>query len=114
MTSPGGASKVSSSMHPTVDSIAVDRGRVSPAERWDEVFGDFYLRAFAGDERDDRAEAQALAATRLAGTPEAGDVLDAPCGFGRHSIPLARAGFRVTGADRSRVLLDDARRRTQG
>jgi SAM-dependent methyltransferase len=92
----------------------VPRGSVSPAERWDEFFGDFYLRAFAGDERDVQAEAQALAATRLANTPERGDVLDAPCGFGRHAIPLARAGFRVTGADRSRVLLDEARRRTQG
>ena len=92
----------------------MDRATVSPAERWDEFFGQFYLRAFAHDERDAQAEVQALAAARLAGTPEGGDVLDAPCGFGRHSIPLARAGFRVTGADRSKALLDDARRRTQG
>ena len=38
-----------------------------------------------------------------------GGVLDAPCGFGRHSIALAHAGFNVTGADRSHVLLDEAR-----
>ena len=41
-------------------------------------------------------------------------MLDAPCGFGRHSIPLARAGYRVTGADRSQALLGDARRRSEG
>ena len=41
-------------------------------------------------------------------------MLDAPCGFGRHSIPLARAGYRVTGADRSQALLGDARRRRSG
>jgi ubiquinone/menaquinone biosynthesis C-methylase UbiE len=92
----------------------VERASVSPAERWDEFFGEFYLRAFAHDEADAQAQAQALAAAKLAGTPDGGDVLDAPCGFGRHSIPLARAGYRVTGADRSQALLDDARRRTQG
>ena len=85
---------------------------VSPTERWDEFFGEFYLRAFAFDEADAQAQAQALAAAQLAGTPEGGDVLDAPCGFGRHSIPLARAGYRVTGADRSQALLGDARRRS--
>jgi SAM-dependent methyltransferase len=91
----------------------VEGASVSPAERWDEFFGEFYLRAFAHDEADAQAQAQALAAARLAGTPDGGDVLDAPCGFGRHSIPLARAGYRVTGADRSQALLGDARRRSR-
>ncbi len=92
----------------------MDRGTVSPAESWDAFFSDFYLRAYAHDERDARAEEQALAAARLAGTPEGGDVLDAPCGFGRHSIPLARAGYRVTGADRAQPLIEEARRRSTG
>ena len=34
-----------------------------------------------------------------------------PCGYGRHSIPLARAGYRVTGVDSSPTLLAEARRR---
>jgi SAM-dependent methyltransferase len=42
------------------------------------------------------------------------DVLDAPCGYGRHSLVLAEAGYRVTGADRSPVLLAEARRRSGG
>ncbi len=93
----------------------MERASVSPAERWDEFFGEFYLRAFAHDEADAQAQAQALAAAKLAGTPDGGDVLDAPCGFGRHSIPLARAGYRVTGADRvAGRCSGDARRRTQG
>ena len=37
-----------------------------------------------------------------------------PCGFGRHCVPLARAGYRVTGVDRSGALLDEARRRAAG
>jgi ubiquinone/menaquinone biosynthesis C-methylase UbiE len=38
-------------------------------------------------------------------------VLDCPCGFGRHSIPLAEAGHRVVAADRSPVQLEEAKRR---
>jgi SAM-dependent methyltransferase len=38
-------------------------------------------------------------------------VLDLCCGIGRHSIELARRGFRVTGVDRTRVYLDEARER---
>ena len=98
-------------MTTTVDSGGVARGTVSPAESWDAFFSDFYLRAYAHEEADAQAEVQALAAAKLAGTPEQGDVLDAPCGFGRHSIPLARAGYRVTGVDRSAPLIEEARRR---
>jgi SAM-dependent methyltransferase len=37
-----------------------------------------------------------------------------PCGFGRHALPLARAGYRVTGVDRAQPLLDEAQRRAGG
>ena len=36
-------------------------------------------------------------------------ILDHCCGVGRHSIELARRGFRVTGVDRTRLYLDRAR-----
>ena len=51
---------------------------------------------------------------RLAGCPDGGDLLDVACGFGRHAVPLARAGFRVVGVDRSEALLEEARRRADG
>ncbi len=35
-------------------------------------------------------------------------VLDLPCGAGRHSLELARRGYRVTGADRTRAYLSTA------
>jgi SAM-dependent methyltransferase len=38
-------------------------------------------------------------------------VLDLPCGAGRHSLELARRGFRVTGVDRTAAYLDEARAR---
>jgi ubiquinone/menaquinone biosynthesis C-methylase UbiE len=86
----------------------------SSPETWDAFFSDFYLRAYANDERQGEAQEQALAAARLTGCPAGGDLLDVPCGFGRHSVPLARAGYRVVGVDRSESLLDEARRRAGG
>ena len=88
--------------------------RLSSTETWDAFFSGFYLRAFASDERDAEAQAQALAAARLAGCPPGGDLLDVPCGFGRHAVPLAGAGYRAVGVDRSQTLLDEARRRAGG
>ena len=91
----------------------MDRGATSSAAPWDAFFSDFDLRADAADESDDASE-QALAAARLSGCPEGGDLLDVPCGFGRHAVPLARAGYRVVGVDRSESLLAEARRRAGG
>lgn len=42
---------------------------------------------------------------------QAAAILDLCCGEGRHSLELARRGFRVTGVDRTRLHLDEARRR---
>jgi SAM-dependent methyltransferase len=78
---------------------------------WDRLFDDLYLRTYARLDRGDDPEAEALGFARLAGLEPGADVLDCPCGYGRHSIPLARAGFHVVGADRSPVLLEEARRR---
>jgi SAM-dependent methyltransferase len=90
----------------------VDGPAPSPPETWDAFFNEFYLRVSAGDERQEGdAEAQALSAARLAGCPEGGDLLDVPCGFGRHAVPLAAAGYRVFGVDRSQALLAEATRR---
>jgi SAM-dependent methyltransferase len=40
-----------------------------------------------------------------------GTLLDLACGPGRYAIPLAQAGYAVTGVDRTRFLLDRARER---
>ncbi|HET6505738.1 MAG TPA: methyltransferase domain-containing protein [Baekduia sp.] len=82
-----------------------------PQEMLDAFFGDFYLRVYGSRQAGDEARDQASAAARLAGCPEGGALLDVACGFGRHAVPLAAAGFRVTGVDRSATLLDEARRR---
>ena len=48
--------------------------------------------------------------TGLAALEPGGRVLDAPCGFGRHSIEFARLGYQVTGVDFSETELDRARK----
>jgi SAM-dependent methyltransferase len=45
--------------------------------------------------------------------PEGKAVLDLCCGPGRHAIPLARRGMRVTGVDRTPFLLERARERAR-
>jgi SAM-dependent methyltransferase len=77
---------------------------------WDELFDEIYLTTYVRiAELDSAGEARAAAA--LAGVVTPAEILDAPTGFGRHSIPLAEDGFRVTGIDRSPVQLDEGRRR---
>ena len=78
---------------------------------WERFFDELYLRRYAPRQNAEASEAEALAAVRLAGCPPGADVLDAPCGYGRHAIPLAQAGFRVVGADRSPAMLAEAKRR---
>ncbi len=39
-------------------------------------------------------------------------ILDLGCGIGRHSLELARRGFQVTGVDRTRSYLDQAKEQT--
>jgi SAM-dependent methyltransferase len=83
------------------------------SDRWDELFDELYLKTYADREPGDPRE-EALGAASLAGVEPPAEVLDAPCGYGRHSVVLAEAGYRVTGADRSQMLLDEARRRSGG
>lgn len=80
-------------------------------DEWDRLFDELYLRTYGALERGADPEPEALGAVRLAGCTPGADVLDCPCGYGRHAIPLARSGYRVVGADRSPVLLEEAARR---
>ena len=56
------------------------------------------------------ARGQASFARRVLELPRKAKVLDVGCGVGRHAIPLARYGYRVTGVDISAVYLREARR----
>jgi SAM-dependent methyltransferase len=77
---------------------------------WDRMFDEVYLRTY-GQALVDPASAapQAAGVARLVGLAPSADVLDCPCGYGRHSIEFARLGLQVVGADRSEVLLAEAK-----
>jgi ubiquinone/menaquinone biosynthesis C-methylase UbiE len=77
---------------------------------WDAFFDATYLRTHA-PHLEESADDEAHAAIALAGAAPGAAVLDVPCGFGRHSVPLAKAGYHVTGIDRSETQLLEARRR---
>lgn len=45
----------------------------------------------------------------LLGLKPGAEILDMPCGVGRHSIELAKRGFKVTGVDRTKLYLAECR-----
>lgn len=49
----------------------------------------------------------------LVGIEPGSRVLDLGCGMGRHSLELARRGFRVTGVDRTVGYLEEAKKRAR-
>ena len=60
----------------------------------------------------DRAPAECDALATLFGeygVPADGTVLDVACGIGRHSIPLAQRGYKVTGIDLSPLFVQKGR-----
>jgi ubiquinone/menaquinone biosynthesis C-methylase UbiE len=80
-------------------------------DAFDELFDEIYLTTYAVTLAERDSAAEAAAAARLAGVEPPAEILDAPGGFGRHSIPLAEAGFQVTSIDRSAVQQEEGRRR---
>jgi SAM-dependent methyltransferase len=73
-----------------------------------------YLRTVAAEKPAAESAVQAHGAARRAGCRQGARILDAGCGNGRHSVPLARAGYRVVALDRSRPLLAAAWRAAGG
>jgi ubiquinone/menaquinone biosynthesis C-methylase UbiE len=78
---------------------------------WDVIFDQLYLRTYAHIIDSELAPKEAEGLVRLVGLESGADLLDCPCGYGRHSIEFARIGLHVVGADRSPVLLAEAARR---
>ena len=74
----------------------------------DRFWVDFYP-ALYHEARWQAAVAEAESAIGILGMAPASDVLDFCCGPGRHSLELARRGYRVTGVDRTAPYLDKAK-----
>jgi len=75
-----------------------------------DYFGEEYLRLYQFPEERTGPEVAFLVKELTGRIPTDGKVLDLACGQGRHAVPLAKQGFRVTGLDYQQHLLNAAAR----
>lgn len=80
---------------------------------WETNFGELYLRFFQTTLTAGQTDQEVIGVLGMLGLPPGARVLDLCCGQGRHAVHLARAGYRVTGLDRSAYLLAHARQAAQ-
>lgn len=80
-------------------------------------FGDFYMEGDASQEGyliekkqslEERTISEVDGVIKLLSLKNGASILDCPCGYGRHSIELAKRGFEVTGSDINSVHLKKA------
>ncbi|MFN8672319.1 MAG: class I SAM-dependent methyltransferase [Candidatus Sericytochromatia bacterium] len=75
----------------------------------DNFFGKYYLKTHFPVLTEDKNKQQVDFITNVLALPEKANILDAPCGHGRHSILLAKQGFEVTGIDFKEEFIDIAK-----
>src|SRR2546423_1904846 len=63
---------------------------------------------------EERTSNELAGIIRLLGLKTGDRILDCPCGYGRHSIGLARQGFQVLGSDINSEMLERALENSQG
>lgn len=80
-------------------------------EWWKTYFDDDYVRLWSLMRGGGDPERQADGLWLVLGLTPGARVLDAPCGYGRISRPLAARGARVSGVDLSEAALREAERR---
>ncbi len=76
---------------------------------WRHHFDDAWFRLHRELFPEARSRGEVAAILGFLGLPVGSRVLDAPCGWGRHAIPLLEAGLQPVGADLSVALLRRAR-----
>jgi len=81
-----------------------------------DLFGEDYLRVWAPILPPERTALELEGIVKFLNLPAGSTVLDLCCGHGRHAIPLAQRGYRITGQDLSEVFLRraEADARSQG
>lgn len=72
---------------------------------WEPFFDDDYARVFDASLTPARTAREVDGLLALLAPPPHARILDAPCGYGRITRPLAERGYRVVGVDRARPLL---------
>jgi SAM-dependent methyltransferase len=80
-------------------------------EWWEEYFDERFIALYRDFLTPERTAREVEGLTEMLMLPPGAEVLDLACGWGRHSVALARAGYRVTGLDLSETLLARGRKR---
>jgi ubiquinone/menaquinone biosynthesis C-methylase UbiE len=80
---------------------------------WDGYFDDAFVEIYRDFLTPQRTENEIEGLREMVPIDPDAAVLDLACGWGRHSVALARSGLRVTGLDFSDTLLARARKRAQ-
>jgi ubiquinone/menaquinone biosynthesis C-methylase UbiE len=75
---------------------------------WEVYFDELYLRMFDTILTPERTAQEVAGVMTLLDLKPGARILDLCCGQGRHAVFLTRAGYRVTGLDRSDYLLGRA------
>lgn len=76
-----------------------------------DYFDDIYLKYFLIPQSEERTKEQIDFISKF--LPDNGYILDAGCGIGRHSIELARRGFKLLGIDTNQKYIDLAREKAK-
>jgi SAM-dependent methyltransferase len=76
---------------------------------FESFFGADYFEIYRDVFPPEATAAEVEGIALLLGLPAGARVLDLACGHGRHAIPLAERGYRVTGYDLSEAMLERAR-----
>ena len=72
----------------------------APDQQWfGEFFQNDYLTIYGPSFTDERAARETAFVLRVLSLKVGQEVLDLACGQGRHAVPLAKSGLRVTGQD---------------
>ena len=77
---------------------------------WKTFFDSDYIRIWGWSDRPTETVRQVQGVWELLTLHEGSRVLDAPCGYGRLSLPIARRGATVVGVDQSEDLIAQAER----
>ena len=75
---------------------------------YETFFGEDYLRLYEPILTPGRTLRDVDGIVNLLALPQGSSILDLCCGHGRHAIPLAQRGYKVTGQDLSEVFLREA------
>ncbi len=76
-------------------------------------FGEDYLQIYEPVLTPERTQREVDGIVSLLALQHGSSILDLCCGHGRHAIPLAQRGYKVTGQDLSQVFLREAEKEAQ-